>query len=67
MHNIASCGKMLTVRNGWLCCPNCCRNNRMLRILPDTTAHRVQVFCRTCKAEIIVDIDKGECFESHGR
>lgn len=60
-------GKMLTVRDGWLQCPICCRNNRMLRIFPDTKATGLQVHCRLCKAEIIVNIDKGECHEGHGQ
>ena len=38
-----------------------------MRIYPDTSGHRVQVFCRVCKTELIVDIDKGECFESYGQ
>lgn len=59
-------GIMLTVKDGWLQCPRCRRNRRLMRIYPDTSGHRVQVFCRNCKSEIIVNIENGECFESYG-
>lgn len=67
LHDPGIRGKMLTVRDGWLHCPICRRNNRLLRIWPDTSASKLQIHCRLCKAEIIVDIDKGECYESHGQ
>ena len=57
-------GKMLTVIDGWLVCPRCRRNKRLLRINPDTTARHLEVFCRTCKSRIIVDIERGQSFES---
>ena len=60
-------GKMLTVKDGWVTCPTCRRNRRMIQIKPDTAAHNLVVFCRTCKTEHIVDIVEGECFESRGR
>ena len=60
-------GKMLTVKDGWLLCPNCRRNKRLMRINPDTVAMRVVAFCRDCKAENIVDIDRGQCFESRSQ
>lgn len=59
--------KILTVRDGFLSCPVCRRNRRLIRILPDTQARRLAVFCRDCKTELIVDIDKGQCFESRSR
>ena len=61
-----SCGK-LTVTDGWVTCPVCKRNRRLLRVEPDTAATALPVFCRDCKTETIVDIDKGECFESRGQ
>lgn len=67
LHNGHTYGKMLTVEHGWLHCPICRRNKRVLRILPDTSATGLQVHCRICKAEFIVNIDKGECYESHGQ
>ena len=60
-------GKLLMVRNGYLVCPTCRRNRRLIQIKPDTEAHNLVVFCRDCKTEHIVDIVEGECFESRGR
>ncbi len=60
-------GKMLTVRGRWLECPTCHRNRQMMQILPSTEGHNIVVFCRVCKTEHIVDIVKGECFESYGQ
>lgn len=60
-------GKMLTVKDGYLVCPNCRRNKRLIQIQPDTWAQRLRVYCRDCKTEITVDIDEGQCFESRSR
>lgn len=60
-------GKMLPRNGRWIGCPSCRRNRQMLQILPDTEAHNIVAFCRICKAEHIVDIVKGECFESYGQ
>lgn len=58
---------MLTVEDGYLVCPNCRRNRRVMKIEPDTVARRLTVYCRICKHEFKVDIEKGKSFESHGR
>lgn len=63
----SNCGKMLTVRDGWLVCPTCRRNRRLQQIKPDTTAHNLIVFCKDCKTEHKVDIVEGQCFESRGQ
>lgn len=60
-------GRMLTVKDGYLTCPHCRRNQRLMKINPDTVAKRVVVYCRDCKTENIVDIDKGQCFESRSQ
>ena len=60
-------GKLLTVKDGYLVCPICRRNKRVMRINPDTVATRVVAYCRDCKTESIVDIDRGQCFESRGQ
>lgn len=57
----------LFVRSGWLTCPRCRQNNRLLKIRSDTAAENLQLYCRECKSEIIVNIHRGECFESRGQ
>ena len=53
-------GKMLTVRDGYLVCPTCRRNRRLIQVRPDTSATHLVVFCRDCKTEHIMDIDRGQ-------
>lgn len=60
-------GRMLAVKDGWLTCPNCRRNKRLMKINPDTVASRAVAYCRDCKTEHIVDIDRGQCFESRSQ
>lgn len=60
-------GRMLTVESGWLVCPFCKRNRRVMKIAPDTVATRMTAFCRDCKREFRVDIQEGQCFESRSR
>lgn len=60
-------GKMLTMRGKWVECPNCHRNRQLMQIRPDTEGRNIVAYCRICKAENIVDIVKGECFESYGQ
>lgn len=60
-------GRMLTVKDGYLVCPNCRRNKRLMKINPDTVATKVVAFCRDCKTENIVDIDRGQCYESRSQ
>lgn len=67
MQNAAIHGRILTVKDGFLICPNCRQNKRLMKINPDTAAHKVVVFCRACKTENIVDIDRGQCFESRSQ
>ncbi|MBR2583567.1 MAG: hypothetical protein IKD61_09260 [Oscillospiraceae bacterium] len=57
----------LEAKNGWLICPVCKRNRRLLRVRPSTEAKDLQLYCKDCKSEIVVDIEKGQCFESRGR
>lgn len=67
MQNETKYGKILTVKDGWLECPNCHRNKRMMRVLPNTSGRNLVVFCRDCKTEHIVDIVEGRCLEGRGR
>ena len=58
---------LYTVKDGYLACPTCKRNKRLLKIEPDTEAHKLTVFCRDCKTEHKIDIAKGQCFESRSQ
>ncbi|MBQ9685044.1 MAG: hypothetical protein IJV41_00660 [Oscillospiraceae bacterium] len=60
-------GRILTVEDGWLTCPNCRRNKRLKRIEPTEDAERVGVFCRDCKNEIYITIKQGQCYESRSQ
>ncbi len=57
-----NCGK-LTVTDGWVTCPICKRNRRLIRVGSNTVAKALPVFCRDCKTEIILDIDRGQSVE----
>ncbi len=59
-------GRMLTVTGGWLTCPFC-KNRRVMRIVPDTMAKQLPVFCRVCRHEFRVEINRGQCFESQSQ
>lgn len=53
-------GAKLSTKDGWLTCPVCRRNHRLLRITDATSARGLPVYCRTCRSEIILDIDIGQ-------
>ncbi len=50
----------LTVKDGWLICPVCRRNHHLLRIEPETEATGLPVYCRTCRSEVILNIERGQ-------
>lgn len=56
------CGKLI-VKNGWVTCPNCKRNHRLLRVEPETEARNLPIFCRDCKSTVILNIDRGQSVE----
>ena len=60
-------GKMLTVRDGYLVCPTCRRNKRLMKVNADTEARHLVVYCRECKTEHMIDIFEGQSFESRSR
>ena len=62
MQKSQDCGK-LTVKDGWVACPVCRRNRRLIRITPETEATDLPVFCRNCKNEIILNIERGQSVE----
>lgn len=47
----------LAIKDGWISCPGCGRH--LLRVLPDTEADRLPVYCRGCRTEILLQIDRG--------
>ncbi len=62
MQQNRNCGKLI-VKNGWLTCPVCRRNKRLLRVPPDTEAKALRVYCTDCKTELILDIARGQSVE----
>jgi len=53
----------LTVIDGWLVCPICWKNRRLLHVLPDTVADNLELYCRDCKSRVTVRISKGRSVE----
>lgn len=67
LQTLESRGKLLTVTNGWLQCPNCRRNKRLKRISRQEEGRGIILYCRDCRQEIAVDISQGQCFESRSQ
>lgn len=59
-------GKLI-VKDGWVTCPHCRRNRRLIRIDPETEASALPVYCRDCKNEIVLNIAKGQSVERRSR
>lgn len=57
---------IIPVKDGYLECPYC-RASRLQRIWPETEAKHLQIFCRRCKHEMIVNISGGQCYLSRGQ
>lgn len=55
------------MKDGFLQCPTCRGNKKLLKIEPDTEARNLIVFCRFCKTEHRIDISRGQCYESRGQ
>lgn len=47
----------VAVADGWVQCPVCKRNRRLLRVSDETHAERLLAYCRSCKNEIALVID----------
>lgn len=67
MQTSEKCCKVLSVKDGFLVCPRCHRNKKLIRIAPDTTARNLVVYCRSCKSEFKIDISEGQCFKSRSQ
>ncbi len=53
-------GRIVPTKGQYPVCPVC--GNRMsLKVLPSTSGKNIPSFCRKCKTEIILDIDRGQC------
>ena len=50
----------LIVKDGWITCPECGRNHRLLRITDSTEASGLPIYCRTCRREVILNIARGQ-------
>lgn len=59
LQSAPACGK-LVIRDGWVTCPVCKRNHRLIRVEPETEAKGLPVYCRTCRSEIVLNIDRGQ-------
>ncbi len=54
LHSAPACDK-ITAEQKWLMCPACGRA-KVLKLLPTTEARDLIVYCKSCKAESIVNI-----------
>lgn len=58
---------ILPVEGDYLMCPICRQSGvrrKLLRIGPDTEAKNIHLFCRFCKTELNVNIERGQCSRS---
>lgn len=53
----------IRVKDGWITCPECLRNHRLLRITDETEAVNLPVYCRDCKRTIVLNIARGQSVE----
>lgn len=54
LHNSPACDRIKS-NKGWLICP-ACGQWKVLRILPNTEARNLPVYCKRCHQESIVNI-----------
>lgn len=56
-------GRILTVEHGWIKCPYC-SSRRLLRLLPETSARNLAVYCRHCRHEVVLNIEEARAREA---
>ena len=66
MQTTRESGRLLAVKDGWLLCP-VCQRAKVLRVWPETEGRAIQVYCKRCGRETLVDIDKCQCHECQCR
>ena len=54
---------MIPKAGGYLTCPYC-GNRKLLHVTDQTEAHRLPVWCRKCRRELIIEIWRGQSFIS---
>ena len=59
MQTDVRCGKLI-IKNGRYVCPNCKQITNQ-KASKATNADKLILWCRSCKAEFIVNIDHGQC------
>lgn len=66
MQNASVHGKMLTVKDGHAVC-SVCHKRMSPKILPTTAGKDIVLYCRSCKNELIVDIEQGQRLKGRGQ
>lgn len=56
MQNQTICDKIDT-KDGFLLCPRC-KRHKVLKILPGTEGKNIVVWCKSCRTESVVNIEK---------
>lgn len=51
---------ILVTKDGWITCPGCQRRLKFLRIDDETEARHLPIYCRKCRTQIILDIERGQ-------
>jgi uncharacterized Zn finger protein (UPF0148 family) len=58
------CGKILSVKDGFIVCPVCRKKMHGIRVTSRSQAANIQIKCETCKNAYSLIIDSGRCFDS---
>lgn len=60
LHSIDFRGKMVTVKDGCVLCPQCLsrgQSHSMTHVRPDTQLVNFPAFCKHCKTEILINLE----------